>query len=156
MSDRLRDAFSFHGRLSRAGQRRLSLKLLPFGLIVFIGPIFMTMWGWPRSVALAPLVGIPLLAVSHLASTFRRLHDVGLHARQVAARSLLMGMLSLVLIFLCVVGGATAPGLTDLLRLSVMAGGPTVILAILVVRGWNRPEWRAGDLDPNAFGPPTD
>lgn len=150
MSDRLSDAFNFHGRLSFVQHARLERKLMGIGLLPFVALAGLSLTGNLRWAGLPFLLYLPL-GVALTAAGARRLHDVGLAASDVW----LGNIVALALIGTPAVLAIYADGLPDWLRL-ILAGTTALMFVAGVVRGlFDRPpEWRRGDAGPNRFGPP--
>ena len=153
MSDRLANAFDFHGRLGRTGRARLELKLVLIAVPVTMSPIGLLIAGIPRAWAWLPFLLLPPVLVAFVAASVRRLHDVGLSARMEFVRSLgflIMVLAPLTAVFL--VPDVPEPFIWILVGVSVV----TLIVGALRNPFWARPEWGPGDPGPNRFGPPPE
>lgn len=153
MSDRLVDAFDFHGRLSRNGSRRLAARLMAVALVGWLAPLFLLMAGAPRFIAWLPFSLLPLIAVAGVAASVRRLHDVGRDARLEWLKRLGALILTLGLTLAPVFAILAVPDLPAWAVWSLL-GVSAAIFVAAVFRG--RPEWGPGDPGPNRFGPPPE
>jgi len=149
---KLRHAFDFQGRLSRADQMRLERRLIIISIPGILGPMFLLIAGAPRIVAVLPALLLVPVVVAAVASNVRRLHDVGRHAHRVYLKRLIFSA--------CLVAALTAilvlPDLPEDAAWTLAGLAVTAFLLSFFVRDLGWTEWRRGDSGPNRFGPPPE
>lgn len=152
MSDRLANAFDFHGRLSFVGRQRLERKLLLVAIPGVIGPIFLLIVGVPPPIAGMATVFLIPAVIGLAAANVRRLHDVG----RTAHRVYLKRLISFVIVATPVTAALTLPDLPEFARLGLAGFSGLALLTSFFVRDLTWTEWRRGDSGPNRFGPPPE
>jgi len=146
MSDRLGDAFDFHGRLGRKGSRRLAVKLMVIALAGWLAPLFLLLGGAPRIIAWLPFSLLPVIALAGVAAGVRRLHDVGrdAHLEWLKSGGVMMLTLAPVIAILAL------PDLPSWVIWTLLGVSAAIFVAAVIRR---RPELGPGDPGPNRFGP---